>query len=178
MRYTTIIDLREWPQAYKSVGVRLLYLHFCLVAGYHAEDRDKCLHSFRQLAHDTGMTLSAARHAVKQLEKLGLLKREGEKWVVTKFVMPKEIPSRPRSTKATNGYSDEVYKIIHHEFSYDEKKALENDFKTQFMWVFEQVWRLHSSGDTTGEKYLKANWNQYQAERQRQLAMKNPKGNE
>ena len=35
-----------------------------------------------------------------------------------------------------------------------------------------------TSGDTTGEKYLKANWNHYQAERQRHLAMKNAKGNE
>lgn len=174
MRYTTIIDLREWPQAYKSVGVRLLYLHFCLVAGYHAEDRDKCLHSFRQLAQYTGLTLSAVRHAVKQLEKLGLLKREGDKWVVTKFVLPKEIPSRPRSTKAKNGYSDDVYNTIYHEFTIDEIKALEADYKNKFMWTYEQIWRLYNSGDTTGEKYLKANWKQYQAERQRHLAMKNP----
>lgn len=175
MRYTTIIDLREWPHAYKSVGVRLLYLHFCLVSGYHAEDRDKCLHSYRQLAQDTGLTLSAVRHAVKQLDKLGLLKREGDKWVVTKFILPKEIPSRPRPTKATNGYSDDVYKTIYHEFSPEENKALEADYKSQFMWVFEQIWRLHSSGDTTGDKYLKANWARYQAERQRHLDMKKNK---
>lgn len=172
MRYTTIIDLREWPHAYKSVGVRLLYLHLCLVSGYHAEDRDKCLHSYRQLAQDTGLTLSAVRHAVKQLDKLGLLKRDGDKWVVTKFCLPKEIPPRPRSTKATNGYSDDVYKTIYHEFTNDENKALEADCKSQFMWVFEQVWRLHSSGDTTGDKYLKANWARYQNERQRHLKMK------
>lgn len=175
MRYTTIIDLREWPQAYKSVGLRLLYLHFCLVAGYHAEDRDKCLHSYRQLAQDTGLTLSAVRHAAKQLVKLGLLKREGDKWVVIKFVFPKEIPSRPRSTKATNGYSDDVYNTIYHEFSIDEIKALEADYKNKFMWTYEQIWRLYNSGDTTGEKYLKANWKQYQAERQRHLAMINTK---
>lgn len=95
--------------------------------------------------------------------------------MVTKFVMPKEIPSRPRPTKATNGYSDEVYRIINHEFSHDENKALERDYKSKFMWVYEQVWRLHQSGDTTGEKYLKANWKQYQAERQRHLAMINSK---
>lgn len=172
MRYTTIIDLREWPQAYKSVGVRLLYLHLCLAAGYHADDRDKCLHSYRQLAQDTGLTLSAARHAVKQLLKLGLLKRNGDIWVVTKFVLPKEIPSRPRATKATNGYSDDVYNTINHEFTIDEIKALEADYKNKFMWVYEQIWRLYNSGDTTGQNYLKANWKQYQEERQRHLAMK------
>lgn len=167
MRYTTIIDLRDFRRAYSNINVRLLYLHLVLASGYHAEDRDLCQLSLRQLAQDTGITLSAVRNAVKVLTQIGLLARQGDTWKVSKFVMPKEIPPRARASKVTNGYSSEVFAAINKEFSYDEKKALEAVSKSEFMWVFETIWRLHESGDTTGDKYLRQNWNHYQAERLR-----------
>lgn len=166
MRYTTIIDLREWPHAYKSVSVRLLYLHLCLVSGYHVDDRDICKLSLRQLAADVGLTLSAVRHALKVLQDIGLVVRQGDAWHVTKFAMPKEVATRPRPGKLTNGYSDDAWKIISYNPEYaDEKQRfaqmLDQQHKTELMWRYEMLYRLYQNGDKTTEKYLRTNAKEY-----------------
>lgn len=86
-RYTTIIDISGAP-CYRSVSVRLLYLHLCLKAGYHKEDMDVVHSSLVQLATGTGLTVSAVRHALGQLESAGLVSREGSALRVVKFVQP------------------------------------------------------------------------------------------
>lgn len=166
MRYTTIIDLREYRKAYANTNVRLLYLHMVLVAGYHVDDRDICKLSLRQLAADVGLTLSAVRHALKVLEGIGMVARQGDAWHVTKFAMPKEMPTRPRAGKLTNGYSEDAWKILNYRPEYvDEKKRfeqmLQQQHKTTLMWRYEMLYRLYQNGDKTTEKYLRANAKEY-----------------
>lgn len=100
MRYTTIIDLREWPQAYKNANVCLVYLHLCLVAGYHDYNRDVTEVSIRSLSADTGVSVSAVRHALKVLEKLQLIRRKGRSTYVRKWIAEKKPSPRKPATQS------------------------------------------------------------------------------
>lgn len=99
MRYTTVIDITEIQQIYRSQNCRLLYLHMALKAGYHDDDRDIYDRSIRSLAADVNCTLSATRHALKQLEKAGLIKRQDNHWIVKKFVLTEEPTKRARTKR-------------------------------------------------------------------------------
>lgn len=99
MRYTTLIDITEMQQIYRSQNCRLLYLHMALKAGYHDDDRDIYDRSIRSLAADVNCTLSATRHALKQLEKVGLIKRQDNHWVIKKFVLTEEPTKRARTKR-------------------------------------------------------------------------------
>lgn len=96
MRYTTIIDITEQPDVYRNLAARLLYLHLVLRSGYHDDDRDTIGTSIRRISMDTGITVSAARHALRLLETAGLVSRKGPRWQVVKWVMTKEITARPK----------------------------------------------------------------------------------
>lgn len=100
MRYTTLIDISELPDVYRNKNARLLYMHMVLKSGYHDQDRDLLDKSLRILASETGLTLSATRHAVAQLEAAGLLKKEQGNWRVKKWII-QEIPT-PRTQKTTS----------------------------------------------------------------------------
>lgn len=110
MRYTTVIDLREYPQAYKSDSVRLLYLHLSLQAGYHEEDRDIVSTSIRRLALGAGLTVSATRHALHVLQSIGLLKRTSRGLLVTKWVASETVAVRPsaKAVKPDRGLSESL----------------------------------------------------------------------
>lgn len=99
MRYTTIIDIREFPQIYRNHNAKLVYLHLALISGYHDEDRDQTPISIRQICYDTGLSLSAVRHSLKVLISAGLLSRSGITWTVKKFVLDKSISPRIKSEK-------------------------------------------------------------------------------
>lgn len=99
MRYTTIIDIREFPQIYRNDHVKLVYLHLVLISGYHDEDRDQTPISIRQICYDTGLSLSAVRHSLKVLISAGLLSRSGIIWTVKKFVLDMSISPRIKSEK-------------------------------------------------------------------------------
>lgn len=100
MRYTTIIDIRDFPEVYSNKNAVLLYLHLCLRAGYHAEDRDIVDISVRRLAVEVGITYSAARHALSVLRKHKLVFVHSSLVLnVCKFVIPTEIPSRSSAKK-------------------------------------------------------------------------------
>ena len=99
MRYTTIIDIREFPQIYRNDHVKIVYLHLVLISGYHDEDRDQTPISIRQICYDTGLSLSAVRHSLKVLISAGLLTRSGITWTVKKFVLDKSISPRIKSEK-------------------------------------------------------------------------------
>lgn len=98
MRYTTIIDIREIPRVYRNINARILYLHLVLVSGYHDEDRDICRLSLRGMATQSGLTLSALRHALKILQDEGLVAHEGEQWRITKFILDKKPTPRRQSS--------------------------------------------------------------------------------
>lgn len=99
MRYTTLIDIAEYPAVYRSINARLLYLHMALKAGYHDDDRDLLAASIRQLARDSGLTVSATRCALATLLANRLIERHGARWKVTKWLV-QEIPTpRPKNVK-------------------------------------------------------------------------------
>ena len=123
MRYTTIIDIREFPQIYRNDNAKLVYLHLVLISGYHNEDRDQTTISIRQISYDTGLTVSAVRHSLKVLVSAGLLSRNGITWNVTKFVLEKPISPRIRSEKKRSAAENlERERIIKEEQSQREKE--------------------------------------------------------
>lgn len=99
MRYTTVIDITEISEVYKNATARLIYLHMSLKAGYHDADRDLVRLSIRRLSVDVGVTVSATRHALRLLERVGLLTREGELWRVKKWVEEQQITTRAKTKR-------------------------------------------------------------------------------
>lgn len=99
MRYTTVIDISELSEIYKNPTARLIYLHLSLKAGYHDADRDLVKLSIRRLSADVGVTVSATRHALHQLERSGLLTREGELWRVKKWLEEQQITTRAKTKR-------------------------------------------------------------------------------
>lgn len=99
MRYTTIIDITEYPVIYRNINARLIYLHLALRSGYHEQDRDLIDISIRGIAASVGVSISATRHALGQLQKAGLIARQGENWKVTKYVMQETPGKRPQTKR-------------------------------------------------------------------------------
>ncbi len=123
MRYTTIIDIREFPQIYRNDHAKLVYLHLVLISGFHDDDRDQTPISIRQICYDTGLTLSSVRHSLKVLISAGLLSRSGITWTVKKFVLDKPISSRIRSEKKRSATENlERERIIKEEQNQREKE--------------------------------------------------------
>lgn len=133
MRYTTIIDIREFPQIYRNDNAKLVYLHLVLISGYHNEDRDQTTISIRQISYDTGLTISAVRHSLKVLISAGLLSRNGITWNVTKFVLEKPISPRIRSEKkrsaAENLERERIIKEEQNQREKEEKRKYQEEIK-------------------------------------------------
>lgn len=136
MRYTTVIDISEMPEVYRNATARLVYLHLALKAGYHDNDRDRAAVSIRRLAMDVDVTVSAARHAIRQLERAGLLKREGGALVVKKWVEEQTITTRARTKREMQEQIQilerQKVQAIHElqsqeKAAYDPQKATDND---------------------------------------------------
>lgn len=85
MRYTTCIDISEYPLLYRNVNVRLVYFHLCLKSGYHDDDRDVYNLSLRRLSQEVGLTLSATRHALHVLSSAGIIYKQDSKTLVKKW---------------------------------------------------------------------------------------------
>lgn len=73
MRYTTILDIRDWGMLYKSKNLRLIWLHLTLSASHEGASKGYYIGTQRQLAEDVGMTPGECRHALNLLEKAGLI---------------------------------------------------------------------------------------------------------
>ncbi len=133
MRYTTIIDIREFPQIYRNNHAKLVYLHLVLISGYHDEDRDQTPISIRQICYDTGLSLSAVRHSLKVLISAGLLSRNGIIWTVKKFVLDKPISPRIRSEKkrsaAENLERERIIKEEQNQREKEEKRKYQEEIK-------------------------------------------------
>lgn len=100
MRYTTVIDITDHPEVYGNQNARLVYFHMALKSGYHDDDRDQLKTSYRRLAADVGLTVSATRHAIAQLERASLISREGDVWRVKKWIIDNPPTPRPRKQQA------------------------------------------------------------------------------
>ena len=133
MRYTTIIDIREFPQIYRNDHAKIVYLHLALISGYHDEDRDQTPISIRQICYDTGLSLSAVRHSLKVLISAGLLTRSGITWTVKKFVLDKPISPRIRSEKkrsaAENLERERIIKEEQNKREIEEKRKYQEEIK-------------------------------------------------
>ena len=108
MRYTTVIDISKLHSVYRNHNVRLLYLHLCLKAGYHDDDRDIVDMSLRRLASDCGLTLSATRHALKVLSDAQLVKNQEGIILVKKWSMEPSIT--PRKEERSKQNRDQIRK--------------------------------------------------------------------
>lgn len=88
MRYTTIIDISEYPVLYGCVSARMIYLHLVLKAGWGERNQDYCRGSIRQLQGELGMTFAAVRHGLGVLLKMGMIKKAPGGWMVRKYCAP------------------------------------------------------------------------------------------
>lgn len=128
MRYTTVIDITDFPQIYRNINARLVYIHMALKAGYHDDDRDVCRLSIRSLSSDVGITVSATRNALQQLEKSGLISRGSDSWIVKKWVqMDAPTPRTQKSVANKNsGLAEQIRK---------NDQELEERSRQIFEWV-------------------------------------------
>lgn len=88
MRYTTIIDISEYPVLYGCVSARIIYLHLVLKAGWGERNQDYCRGSIRQLQGELHMTFAAVRHGLGVLLKMGMIKKAPGGWMVRKYCAP------------------------------------------------------------------------------------------
>lgn len=179
MRYTTIIDLTEFPALYRSPGVRLVYLHLVLKSGYHDDDRDLTNLSIRSIARETGLTIAAARHALAQLEKFELIRRTGSLWQVKKFVIERTITRRAqtkqqeRKQAADQIREQEQAKRAKQQAAYDKMRAeLEAQGKTSYMVYYEQQEELARRGDPNAILFVNSERKAYE-EHKRQVQARN-----
>lgn len=121
MRYTTVIDITDFQQIYRNIHARLVYIHMALKAGYHDDDRDICRLSIRSLAADVGITVSATRNALLQLEKSGLISRSSDCWIVKKWVL-QESPT-PRTQKTVSNKDSKLSAEIRKNDQEQEERA-------------------------------------------------------
>lgn len=168
MRYTTIIDITEYPALYRSHAVRMVYLHLVLRSGYHDHDRDLCGVSIRRLAADTGLTLSAVRCALSRLQAAQLIRKEGTVWMVRKFVI--EQPITKRATTAKRLKQQEVDAETHRIQEQQqrqrdliaERRARERQQgKTSYMIYYEEQQRKAAAGDPEAAEYCRRNLDTY-----------------
>lgn len=101
MRYTTIIDIREFPSIWKNQSCRQLYLYMVLAAGFEDYNRDEVRDSIRELSYKSGLTLSATRHALKQLATARLVVRRDKTWKVAKWLQSPTISPRELNKRMT-----------------------------------------------------------------------------
>ena len=131
-----MIDISEFPEVYRNMTARLIYMHMSLKAGYHDADRDLVTMSIRRLSVEVGVTVSATRHALRLLERSGLLTREGQTWRIRKWVEEQTITTRAKTKREMQEViqrlerqkQQAVLEIAHQEHKeYDPEKALDND---------------------------------------------------
>lgn len=163
MRYTTIIDISEFPTLYRNVNVRLVYLHLVLRAGYHDEDRDILQTSFRTLAADTALTVSACRHAVATLEAAGMIERKDRLWRVKKWIAESAISKR-RKPKTENQEAQERARMMATEARERERQDMEQKHhgKTSWMLLFEMKQQKAEQGDPEAVQWCRKNRAQYE----------------
>lgn len=170
MRYTTIIDISEIPSIYRNVNARLVYLHLVLKSGYHDDDRDLVSMSLRRISAETGLSLSAIRHAIHMLEKAQLLTRQGTLWYVKKWIIEQKTSTRAKTARQQKQIEIEAERRRQNEQrERDEEihrrlreKAYESG-KTPFMVFFEKQMEKAAAGDLEAQESVKRNQKIYDA---------------
>lgn len=170
MRYTTIIDIREIPEVYRNPNIRILYLHLCLLSGYHDNDRDLVRISVRNLAVSVGLTVSATRHGLAVLKRWKLLKQRGSVYRVCKYVEESAITSRKKAAKAAVAATVATIEATDREAQNKAREADKNEInkiyeqgKTPFMAYYEEKMRLAAAGDIDAQRIVNEKRAQYEA---------------
>lgn len=154
MRYTTVIDISDIPSVYRNKNTRLVYLHLCLKCGYHDADRDIYDRSLRALAGDCGLSLSAVRNALNQLEQARLVAKHAGVYYIRKWLAEQPITARPKTAKQ-QAAADEKARREQERQQREQAAAteaasrqrLEAQGKTQYMVYFESKLRAAAAGD-------------------------------
>lgn len=169
MRYTTIIDLTELPQVYRNTHCRLLYYHMACKAGYHDDDRDLCMTSIRNLAADTGLSVSAVRHALGILAKHGLLTRQGQYWLIKKWIMEQPISKRARTQRAQiqqdqarQRETEQRQRDAELETTRRKREEQERSGKTPYMVYYESQLAKAAAGDAEAADIVRRNKETYE----------------
>lgn len=165
-----MIDITQVPGIYRNHNARLVYLHLALVAGYHDHDRDIADVSIRSLAQDVGITISATRHALRQLELAQLIKRQGLTFQVRKWVMEQPITTRAKTAKQQQ-LIDRAAQADREREQRERANAIEqakreqqwSEGKTSFMLYFEDLQRKAAAGDQEAAAAVKRQQHVYDA---------------
>lgn len=170
MRYTTLIDITETKEVYKSTTARLVYLHMALRAGYHDSDRDMLQISIRQLAADVGVTVSATRHALKMLQRYQLIRRDGPIWTVRKWILQEDISKRPTSKRqqqqidaAIERKKAEEARQLQQQIEEEQRNRQWQTGKTSFMVWYEAQQRKAEAGDQDAARAVERHRATYEA---------------
>lgn len=176
MRYTTVLDITSAPW-YRNKNVVLVYLHMSLTCGYHDDDRDLYTRSIRSLAIDSGMTLSATRHALQVLQRDRIITRDGNAWRVKKW-LPSDsqtITSRPKTEKAKKLQDVATERRLQEERNdalrqkeKDYWDKVRNDGKTPYMLYYESKVQAAENGDLEAAEIVRKN-RQFYLEQKRKI---------
>lgn len=171
MRYTTVIDISEIPTVYRNHNARLLYIHLCLKAGYHDNDRDIVSLSVRQMSAQSGLTVSAVRHALLVLEKSHLVTRQGTVLYVRKWIAEQSITARPRTARQQAQISAEAQRRkeqeqrdLQLEIERKQREDLWAQGKTQFMLYYENLQKRAEAGDAEAAELVQRHRKTYEAQ--------------
>lgn len=174
MRYTTLIDISEISPVYRNINARLVYLHLVLKSGYHDDDRDLVTMSLRRIAAETGLSLSAVRHAVAMLEKAHLLTRQGSFWMVKKWIIEQKISTRARTARQQKSIEIEAERRIENE-KREREAAIERQRREQllaqgkspFMIYYENLLKKASAGDMEAAELVNKHRTVYNEQKER-----------
>lgn len=171
MRYTTVIDISEIPTVYRNHNARLLYIHLALKAGYHDNDRDIVSLSVRQMSAQSGLTVSAVRHALLVLEKSHLVTRQGTVLYVRKWIAEQSITARPRTARQQAQISAEAQRRkeqeqrdLQLEIERKQREDLWAQGKTQFMLYYENLQKRAEAGDAEAAELVQRHRKTYEAQ--------------
>lgn len=170
MRYTTIIDISEYPTLYNNQSIRLVYLHLVLRSGYHDHDRDLAQLSIRRLAREVGLSVGAVRHALTQLLKYQMLVRQGPMLQVRKFIVEQPISKRSRSKREEKQELARKERIEQQERQAAKRKVADEQRaaflaqgKTSFMVYYEEQLELAKKGDVEAAHFVETQKSTYAA---------------
>lgn len=164
MRYTTIIDITDIPQVYSNINATRVYLHLCLTCGFTADDMDTIRISYRQLAAQLRITLSAVRHSLNLLIRYHLITIEGNLITVRKYLPKAEYKDRPKTQQE---FKDEQYrKKVKEQFEksmeenrlYEENKEKEEQERIAriraFCTHYREMEQKAEQGDLEAQQYI------------------------
>lgn len=127
MRYTTTIDVTELPAIWRNHNATRLYFYLAMKCGYHDNDRDLIRISYRVLAMESGLTLSATRHALKMLKAAQLITTDGDALRIKKFII--DVKPTARTQKNTAQQNEAERRLLQQEQE-ERRRVYENYLKT------------------------------------------------